>query len=387
MDFMLSKEHLAFQKEMREFVEKEVAPGASKRDESEDFEATYQLMIQKMAPRGYLGCSFPKEYGGMGGDQFHYAILMIEICKVDASLGCSASVGLSLGTIPIFKFGTEEQKQKYLRPLLEGKKLSAFGLTEPNAGSDSAMQETTAVRDGNSYILNGKKVFITNAGYADTYIVMAMMDKSLGTKGISAFIVEKDTPGFTFGKQEVKMGIRASIQRELIFEDCRIPKENLIAEEGMGFKIAMTALDVGRIGVAAQGVGVAQGALDAALRYSTERCQFGKPINAYQGISFMLADMAIRAEAARLLAYQVAWLGSNGMPFGKEASIAKVFCTDAAMEVSTNAVQVLGGKGFLRENEVERMMRDSKILQIYEGTNQIQRMIINNNLVRGLAHA
>jgi len=335
-----------------------------------------------MAPMGLLGLTFPKEYGGLGKSYIEFALAMIEFCRIEVSFGASWSVCMSLGTVPIWRFGSEEQKKKYLVPLARGEKLCAFGLTEPKAGSDSAMQETTAVLDGNDYILNGSKIYITNAGYADIYIVIAMTDKSKGTKGISAFIVEKGTPGFTFGKEYKKMGIRASVQQELVFENCRIPKENMIGKEGEGFKIAMTALDVGRLGVASQGVGAAMGAYDLALKYAKGRIQFGKPVTANQGVSFMLADMATQIELAQLIVLKAAWLYSNGLPFSKEVAMAKSYCTDVAMKVTTDAVQIFGGKGYLVENEVERFMRDAKILQIYEGTNQIQRLVIAGHILK-----
>jgi alkylation response protein AidB-like acyl-CoA dehydrogenase len=382
MDFVLTEEQLAFRKDIREFALKEFAPGAIQRDEDEDFAPIYEVLMKKMGPMGLLGLTMPKEYGGRGKSPVLFALAMMEFCRVDVSVGAAWSVCLSLGTVPIQKFGSEEQKQKYLVPLLKGEKLCAFGLTEENAGSDSAMQETTAVLDGDAYVLNGKKIFITNAGAADTYIVIAMTDKAKGTKGISAFIVEKDTPGFTFGEPYKKMGIRATVQRPLIFENCRIPKANLIGKEGEGFKIAMTALDVGRIGVAGQGVGAAMGAFDLAVKAAKERVQFGKPIAANQAISFSLADMATKIELAQLLLLKTAWLLQEGLPYSKEAAMAKAVCTDTGMSVTTDAVQILGGKGYIRENGAERFMRDAKILQIYEGTNQIQRMIISGYVLK-----
>lgn len=382
MDFQLTKEQTEFQQEIREFAKKEIEPGAIERDAKEDFAPLHGLLIGKMGPMGLLGLTFPKEYGGQGRSHIDFALAMMEICKVDVSVGAAWSVSLSLGTIPIYQFATEEQKQRYLVPLCQGKCLPAFGLTEPNAGSDSAMQETTALRDGDDYILNGKKIYITNASYAETYIIMAMTDPARGTKGISAFIVEKDTPGLTFDNQYVKMGIRSTIQTEVIMKDCRVPAKNRIGEEGQGFKIAMTALDVGRLGVAAQGAGAAWGALNMAARYAQEREQFGKPIFHNQAISFMLADMGIQVELSRLILLKACWLKDQGLPFSKEAAMAKTYCTDAAMKVATDAVQIYGGKGFLRENQVERFVRDAKILQIYEGTNQVQRMIVSNFVAR-----
>jgi alkylation response protein AidB-like acyl-CoA dehydrogenase len=376
MNFALTDEQLTFQKEMRELAEREFAAGARQRDEDEDFKPIYDVFRRKFGPMGLMGLTMPKEYGGLGKSYIHFVLAMVEFCRVDVSVGSAWSVCLSIGSVPIMKFGTEAQKQKYLMPLAKGEKLCAFGLTEENAGSDAAMQETTAQLAGDEYILNGRKIYITNGGYADTYIVFAMTDKSKGTKGISAFIVEKGMPGFTFGTEYKKMGIRATAQRELIFENCRVPKENLLGNEGQGFKIAMTALDVGRVGVAGQALGAAVGAYEMALKSAKERVQFGKPVMANQGVSFMLADMATKIELAQLLLYKTGWLMSEGLPYSKEAAMAKLVCSDTAMEVTTNAVQLHGGKGFLRDTEVERFMRDAKILQIYEGTNEIMRLIL-----------
>lgn len=382
MDFMLTQEQEAFQKQMREFAEKEVAPGAVERDKNEDFAPVFDILTKKMGPMGLLGLTFPKEYGGMGRSNVDFALAMIELCRKDVSVGASWSVCLSLGTIPILHYGSEELKQKYLVPCAQGKTVSAFGLTEEGAGSDAAMQETTAVLDGDAYVLNGRKVYITNAGYAGIYIVMAMTDKSKGTKGISAFVVEKDTPGFTFGTQYEKCGIHATVQKELIFKNCRIPKENLIGKEGEGFKIAMNAIDVGRIGVAAQGVGCAMGAYDLAMKRAKERVQFGKSIFSNQVIAFKLADMATKIELAQLILMKAAWCLSEGRPFTKQAAMAKKYCTNIGQEVATDAVQIMGGMGFLKENEVERFYRDAKILQIYEGTNQIQDVVLSGILAR-----
>lgn len=376
MNFALTEEQLAFQKEMRELAVSEFAAGAHKRDEEEDFKPIYEVFLNKFGPRGLMGLTMPKEYGGLGKSHIYFVLAMLEFCRVDVSVGSAWSVCLSIGSVPIQKFGTEAQKQKYLVPLTKGEKLCAFGLTEENAGSDSAMQETTAVADGEDYVLNGRKIYITNGGYADTYIVFALTDPSKGNKGISAFIVEKGMPGFSFGTEYKKMGIRATAQRELIFENCRVPKANLLGKEGDGFKIAMTALDVGRVGVAGQGLGAAIGAYDLALKAAKDRVQFGKPIIANQGVSFMLADMATKIELAQLLLLKTAWLMQEDLPYSKEAAMAKMVCTDTGMEVTTDAVQILGGKGFLRENEAERFMRDAKILQIYEGTNQIMKLIL-----------
>jgi len=380
MNFVFSKDELEFQKQMQEFVKKEIAPGIRERDEKEDFETGVKILKEKMGPMGLLGLTFPKEYGGQGKSNVYYFIAMMEIAKVDLSLAAALSVCLSLGSLPILFAGNEEQKQKYLGALCRGEKICAFGLTEENAGSDSAMQETVAVREGDHYVLNGKKIFITNAGAADFYIVIAMTDKSKGTKGISAFVVDKDTDGFTFSEPYEKMGIRSSVQRQLIFNNCKVPVENRLGEEGEGFKIAMETLNVGRIGVAGQGIGLAMGAYEMALNRAKERVQFGKPIIKNQAISFMLTDMYMKIEQAFLLACKSAWLQSEGLPFVKEASLAKIAYTDAAMSVAEDAVQICAGQGYLRENNIERYMRDAKILQIYEGTNQIQRVIVGGKL-------
>jgi butyryl-CoA dehydrogenase len=382
VNFALTPDQLRIQQMVKDLVAKEVAPNAKAWDKGEDFAPIYKLMKEKFAPLGLLGLPYPTEYGGAGADQVAYVLAGFEINKACASTGCAYSVHISLNGWPIFAYGTEAQKRKYSVPLFEGKKIGAFGLTEPGAGSDSAAQITTAVSDGDHYVLNGEKCFCTNAGLAEVYVVFAMTDKSKGTKGISAFIVEKDTPGFTFTKQEEKMGIRATVQRSLAFENCRIPKENLLGKEGEGFKIAMTTLDGGRIGIAAQGVGIAMGAYEYALKYSKERIQFDKPISQQQAIAFKLAVMATKIEAAKWLTLNAAYLKDTKQPFAKEAAMAKMFATDTAMEVTTDAVQILGGHGFLRDHPVERMMRDAKITQIYEGTNEVQKMVISGAILR-----
>lgn len=379
MNFIPTPEQEDIRKMVRDFAEKVLAPTAAERDEKELFS---REIFDQMGELGILGLPYGEEYGGAGSDFVSYAIAVEEISRVCASTGIGLSVHTSLCSWPIFKYGNEEQKQKYLRPLAEGTKLGGFGLTEPNAGTDAANGSTTAVKDGDSYILNGTKVFNTNGGEAEIEVIIAATDKSKGLKGMSAFIVEKGTPGFSFGKKEVKMGIRASVQRELIFENCRVPAANLLGKEGDGFKIAMTTLDGGRIGVAAQSLGIAQGAMEQAIRYSKERVQFGKPISSNQGISFMIADMATKVEAARLLVYRAAYNKSNHLPYSKEAAMAKMFASDAAMAVTTDAVQVFGGYGYSREYPVERMMRDAKITQIYEGTNQVMRMVISGAVLR-----
>ncbi len=379
MDFVLTQEQEDIRKMVRDFAEKSVAPTAAERDEKELFPRD---IFDQMGELGILGLPYPEEYGGAGSDFVSYSIAVEEISRVCGSTGIGLSVHVSLCAWPIFKYGTEEQKQKFLRPLAEGKKLGAFGLTEPNAGTDAGGSSTTAVKDGDSYVINGTKVFNTNGGEAEIEVVFALTDKEKGIKGMSAFIVEKGTPGFKFGKKEVKMGIRSSVQRELIFENCRVPAANLLGKEGEGFKIAMSTLDGGRIGVASQSVGLAQGALEEAIKYSKQRVQFGKPIASFQGVNFMLADMATRVEAARLLTYRAAFNKSHHLPYSKEAAMAKLFASDTAMSVTTDAVQVFGGYGFSREYPVERMMRDAKITQIYEGTNQAQRMVIAGNILK-----
>lgn len=379
MNFQLTQEQEDIRTMVRDFAAKSVAPTAAERDEKEHFPRD---IFDQMGQLGILGLPYPEAYGGAGSDYVSYAIAVEELSRVCGSTGIGVSVHTSLCSWPIYEYGTEEQKQKYLRPLAEGTTLGAFGLTEPNAGTDAGGSSTVAVKDGDDYLISGTKVFNTNGGEAGIYVVFAMTDKAAGLKGISAFIIEKGTPGFSFGKKEVKMGIRSSVQRELIFENCRVPAANLLGKEGQGFKIAMTTLDGGRIGVAAQSVGLAQGALDEAIKYSKQRIQFGKPIASNQAIAFMLADMATKVEAARLLTYRAAFAKSQGLPYSKEAAMAKMFSSDAAMQVTTDAVQIFGGYGYSREYPVERMMRDAKITQIYEGTNQAQRMVISASILR-----
>ena len=380
MNFTLTPEQEDIRKLIGDFAAKKIAPTAAERDEKEFFP---RALFDEMGKLGLLGLPYPEEYGGGGMDFVAYALAVEEISKACASTGIGFSVHVSLCSWPIFKYGTEEQKQKYLRALAEGTKLGAFGLTEPNAGTDVGGATTTAIKDGDSYVLSGTKVFNTNGGEAEIEVIFALTNKEAGPfKGMSAFIVEKGTPGFGFGKKEIKMGIRSSVQRELIFENCRIPAANLLGKEGEGFKIAMTALDGGRIGVAAQSVGIAQAALEASIKYAKERVQFGKPIASQQAISFMLAEMATKIEAARLLTLKAAYNKSNHLPYAKEAAMAKMFASDIAMEASTDAVQIFGGYGFSREYPVERLMRDAKITQIYEGTNQAQQMVIAGNILR-----
>lgn len=381
MQFQLTEEQKLIRDTVRSFAEAEVAPSAAERDDEERFDR--ELMFDKVAELGLTGIVFPEKYGGADADYISYAIAVEELSRVCASTGVTLSAHLSLGANPIYMFGTEEQKQKFLVPLAEGSKMGAFGLTEPSAGSDAGGTRTTAVLDGDEWVLNGAKIFTTNGKEGDIYIVFARSDKEAQKHhGISAFIVEKGTPGFSFGKKELKMGIRSSLTYELVFEDCRIPKENLLGEEGKGFKIAMQTLDGGRIGIAAQALGIAQGALDAALEYAKERKQFNQPIGSFQAIQFKLADMATEIEAARLLVYQSAYRASAGLSYGKESAMAKMYASDVAMKVTTEAVQIFGGYGYTREFPAERMMRDAKITQIYEGTNEVQRVVISSQLLR-----
>ncbi|GAB6152037.1 acyl-CoA dehydrogenase [Desulfosporosinus burensis] len=379
MIFDLTQDHIMMRKMVRDFAEKECAPGAEERDETEEFSVE---IWKKCGELGLAGVTFPEEYGGVGADYISYAITVEELSRVDASVGVTISAHASLCANPIAMFGTEEQKLKYLTPLATGAKLGAFGLTEPMAGSDASGTRTTAVRDGNDYVLNGSKIFITNANYADLYVVTAQMDKSKGNKGIAAFILEKGMPGFSFGKKEKKMGIRSSATYELVFEDVRVPAENLLGAEGQGFKIAMQTLDYGRIGIASQALGIAQGAYEQALKYTKAREQFGKPISAFQNTQFKLADMATQIEAARLLVYQSAYLASEHKPVGKASAMAKLFASETAMAVTTMAVQLHGGYGYTREYPVERMMRDAKITEIYEGTSEIQRIVISSHILK-----
>ncbi|MGN7385622.1 acyl-CoA dehydrogenase [Sporosarcina sp. SAFN-015] len=379
MDFRLSEEHEMIRKMVRDFAEKDVAPTAAERDEEERFDMD---IWNKMAELGLTGIPWPEEYGGIGSDYLAYCIAVEELSRVCASTGVTLSAHTSLAGWPVYKFGTEEQKQKYLRPMAEGKKIGAYGLTEPGSGSDAGGMRTTAKLDGNDYVLNGSKIFITNGGIADIYIVFAVTDPESKHKGTSAFIVEKDFAGFSVGKKEKKLGIRSSPTTEIMFDNCRVPKENMLGAEGEGFIIAMKTLDGGRNGIAAQAVGIAQGALDAAVDYAKERVQFGKPIAANQGVGFKLADMATATEASRLLTYQAAWLESNDLPYGKASAMAKLMAGDTAMKVTTEAVQVYGGYGYTKDYPVERFMRDAKITQIYEGTQEIQRLVISRMLTK-----
>lgn len=381
MNFELTEEQSLIKSMVREFAEAEVAPTAKERDEEEKFDR--QLMFDKLGELGLTGIVFPEEYGGAGADYISYSIAVEELSRVDASTGVTLSAHLSLAANPIYLFGSEEQKQTFLVPMASGEKMGAFGLTEPSAGSDAGGTKTTAVKKGDKWILNGTKIFITNGGDAEVYVVLARTDKEAQKHhGISAFIVEKGTPGFSFGKKEQKLGIRSSPTMELIFENCEIPAENLLGEEGHGFKIAMKTLDGGRIGIASQAIGIAQGALDAALEYAKERKQFDTPIARFQGVQFQLADMATQIEAARLLVYNAAYKASNGLSYSQASAMAKLMASETAMKVTTQAVQILGGYGYTRDFPVERMMRDAKITEIYEGTSEIQRLVIGTNLTR-----
>ncbi|CAN7349697.1 acyl-CoA dehydrogenase [Peribacillus frigoritolerans] len=379
MQFKLTEEHEMIRKMVRDFAQNEVAPTAAERDEEERFD---REIFDKMAELGLTGIPWPEEYGGIGSDYLAYCIAVEELSRVCASTGVTLSAHTSLAGWPIYKFGTEEQKQKYLRPMAQGEKIGAYGLTEPSSGSDAGGMRTTAKLVGDEYVISGSKIFITNGGIADTYVVFALTDPESKQKGTSAFIIEKDFPGFSVGKKEKKLGIRSSPTTEIIFDECRVPKENLLGKEGEGFKIAMMTLDGGRNGIAAQAVGIAQGALDAAVDYAKERVQFGKPISAQQGIGFKLADMATGIEASRLLTYQAAWLESAGLPYGKESAMSKLFAGDTAMKVTTEAVQVFGGYGYTKDYPVERYMRDAKITQIYEGTQEIQKLVISRMVTK-----
>ncbi|MDN5708090.1 MAG: acyl-CoA dehydrogenase [Planococcus sp. (in: firmicutes)] len=379
MNFQLSEEHKMIRKMVRDFAKNEVAPTAEQRDEEESFD---MKIFHQMAELGLTGIPWPEEYGGIGSDYLAYCIAVEELSRVDGSVGVILSAHTSLAGWPVYTFGTEEQKQKYLRPMAEGTKVGAYGLTEPSAGSDAGSMKTSAKEDGDHYILNGSKIFITNGGIADIYVVFAVTDPESKHKGTTAFIVEKDFEGFSVGKKEKKLGIRSSPTTEIIFDNCRVPKENVLGELGQGFKIAMQTLDGGRNGIAAQAVGIAQGAMDAAIDYAKEREQFGKPIAANQGISFKLADMATGIEASRLLTYQAAWLESNKLSYSKESAMAKLMAGDTAMKVTTEAVQVFGGYGYTKDYPVERFMRDAKITQIYEGTQEVQRLVISRMVTK-----
>ena len=382
MDYFLTEDQLMIKELARQIAEEKVVPVREELDDKEEF--PWEIM-KVLADSDLFGLFVPEEFGGLGKGSLELCIAVEELSR--ACLGVATTFAANaLGTYPLLLFGTDEQKKKYLPDIAAGKRLVAFGLTEANAGSDAAGIQTTAQRDGNEYVINGTKQWITNGGEAEIYTIIAMTDKTRGARGASAFVVEKGTPGFQFGKKEKKMGIRASTTRELVFDNCRIPKENIIAKEGYGFIIAMKTLDKARTGVGAQGVGVAQGAFEEAVKFARQRVQFGHPIISFQAVQHMLADMAIEIEAARALIYSVArYIDSGAKEISKDSAIAKVFATDMAMRVTTNAVQVMGGSGYMREYPVEKMMRDAKILQIYEGTNQIQRNVIGQVLIKEAA--
>ncbi|NNU96996.1 acyl-CoA dehydrogenase [Anoxybacillus sp. EFIL] len=381
MNFHFTEEQQMMRQMVREFAANEIAPFVERMERGE----FPRPILEKMAELGLMGITVPEQYGGAGMDFTSYIIAIHEISKVSAVVGVILSVHTSVGTNPILYFGTEEQKQKYVPKLARGEYLGAFCLTEPGSGSDAASLKTTAVRDGDHYVLNGSKVFITNGGEADTYIVFARTNlEEKGSKGVSAFIVEKQTPGLVIGKDEKKMGLHGSRTVQLSFEDMRVPAENLLGQEGDGFKIAMANLDSGRIGIAAQSLGIAEAALEHATNYAKERIQFGKPIAEQQGIAFKLADMATNVEAAKLLVYHAAFLRTNGMPCGKEASMAKLFASKTAMENAIEAVQIFGGNGYTEDYPVERLFRDAKVCEIYEGTSEIQRLVISKHLLKGM---
>lgn len=382
MYFKTTEQHENLRKIIRQFAEEEIKPIAFTLDQENKFPSE---IVKKLADMGMMGIPYPKEYGGAGLDVISYAIAVEELSRIDGGVGVILSAHSSLGAYPIAAFGTEEQKQKYLIPLAKGEKIGAFGLTEENAGSDAGGTETTAVLDDDYYILNGEKIYITNGGEADTYIVFAVTTPDIGVRGISAFIVEKGWEGFTFGKYYDKMGIRSSATAELIFNNVKVPKENLLGKEGQGFKIAMSTLDGGRIGIAAQALGIAQGAYENALEYSKERVQFGKPISQKQAISFKLADMATKLRAARFLVYSAAELKENNQPYGMEAAMAKLYASEIGIEVVNDALQVFGGSGYLKGMDIERAYRDARICTIYEGTSEIQRIVIASNIIGKMA--
>ena len=379
MNFQLTKEQEFVRKMVREFATNEVEPLAADIDQEHRFP---EETVEKMAKFGMLGVPFPTQYGGAGGDHISYAITVEELSRVCASTGVICSAHTSLCCWPIFNWGNEEQRQKYLPDLLSGKKLGAFGLTEPNAGTDASGQQTRAELVGDKWVLNGAKVFITNGGYADVFVVMAMTDKKKGNHGISAFIVEKNDPGFSIGKTEDKMGICASSTTELIFQNCEIPQDRILGQVGDGFKVAMSTLDGGRIGIASQALGIAQGALDVTIEYMQARKQFGKKLSQMQALQFEVANMATQIEAARLLVYKAADTKDRHLPYGVNAAMAKLFAAETAMYVTTKAVQLHGGYGYTKDYPVERMMRDAKITEIYEGTSEVQKMVIAGSLFK-----
>jgi alkylation response protein AidB-like acyl-CoA dehydrogenase len=378
MDVVLSEEQALFQRTIREFATKEIEPHAARLDETGEFPAE---SIRKMAELGLTGLTIDPAYGGSGGSQLDLAIAAEEICRACAATGSVWLASLGLGVATIHQFGSEDQKRRYIPPTTSGEVVTAFGLTEPNSGSDAAALQLSALRQGDNYVLNGTKMFITNGGAAETTVVFATQDRSKRAHGISAFIVEKDAPGFTASRRLEKMGIHASPTAELVFDNVVIPAANRIGEEGLGFKYAMQILVASRIGVASQGLGVARAALEQATKYAKGRMTFGKPIADHQAIQFMLADMATQMEAARLLVYRAASLHDKGLPFTKEASMAKLYASEAAKQIADKAVQIHGGYGYIREFPVERLYRDARIISLYEGTSEIQRLIIARNLL------
>lgn len=379
MKFELTEIQSLIQSTVKEFAQTAVAPIAAEIDRTHRFP---EELIPQLAELNLFGVPYPEEVGGAGADNLSYVLVIEELARVCASTAVIVSAHTSLGTWPIYQFGTEAQKEKYVSKLASGEWLGAFALTEPGAGTDAAAGKTTAVLEGDEWILNGSKIFITNGGYADVYVVTAMTDPSKGTKGISAFIVDKDAPGFSVGEKEHKLGIKASSTTPLYFNDCRIPKDAILGETGKGFKIAMQTLDGGRIGISAQALGIAQGALDAAVKYAKERVQFGKPIANQQAIQWMIADMATQIDAARFLVYRAAWNKDNGLPYSKEAAMAKLYASEVASFVANKAIQIHGGYGYTENYPVERALRDAKITEIYEGTSEVQRMVIAGSVLR-----
>ena len=379
MDFKPTEEHQLIRQSVREFCDKYVSPIA---EEVDRYQRYPEEVIKKIAEQDLMGIYFPAEYGGAGADVMSYAIVLEELARACASTCVVVGAHTSLAEYPIYKFGTEEQKKKYLPPMCKGEMIGAFALTEPGAGTDASAMQTLAVLDGNEYVLNGSKIFITNAPVAGVIIVFAMTDKSKGTKGISAFIVPAGSPGLVIGKHLEKMGIRGSLTSEVLLKDCRIPKENLLGAEGQGFRIAMMTLDGGRIGIASQALGIAQAALDESIRYSKERVQFGKPIGSFQAIQWMIANMAMEVDAARLLVYRAAWCYQQGLPYSTEAAMAKLFASEMAVRQTERAVQLHGGIGYIKGTKVERLYRDAKITEIYEGTSEVMRMVIAGGVLR-----
>jgi len=378
MDFRLNEEQQMFQRMVRDFAEREIAPQASRTDEAEEFPWP---IIEKMAALGLMGLPIPEEYGGAGSDTLSYALAVEEVARACGSTAITLAAHVSLACKPLLAFGSEEQKQKYLVPLAQGKGLGAFGLTEPAAGSDAGATQTTARLDGDEWVINGQKCFITNGSIAEVVVITAITDKSAGSRGISSFIVPKGAPGFRPGRDEEKMGLRGSVTSELFFEDCRIPVENILGEPGEGFKQFLTALDEGRISIGAMALGLAQAALEASLRYSKERVQFGRPIAKFQAIQWMLADMGTEIDAARLLVYRAAWLRDQGLDFVKEAAMAKLYASEVAERACFRAIQIHGGYGYMREYGIERLYRDQRLCTIGEGTSEIQRLVIARQLL------